>query len=209
MTIAPKASSSPWAKFVNPVVPKMSDRPTAASAMINPKRMPLASRLAVRSTSDGPAESAAPPAPRRNTTVRSPESRIRGEATERSSSTNPTPSGSVSTSRVTSYCPAPGTSTATEPSSAESARPTSSPVSSVTTIVTPPRGSSSRVIVAVTRGPVSSVTSSCPAAAGVPRIADEREQHDPDEDEPGDGSGRRGRSDPPMWCCPVHHWAAV
>ncbi len=124
MTIAPKASSSPWAKFVSPVVPKMSDRPTAASAMINPKRMPLASRLAIRSTSDG-LGAAAPPAARRNTMVRSPESRRRGDTVVGASSTNPTPSGRVSRSRATSYRPAPGTSTATEPSSADSARPTS------------------------------------------------------------------------------------
>ncbi len=32
----PKVISSPWAKLVKPVVPKISDRPSAASAMISP-----------------------------------------------------------------------------------------------------------------------------------------------------------------------------
>ncbi len=54
MTIAPKAISSPWAKLVSPVVPKISDNPTAARAMTSPKRIPLAARLVRRSTSDGP-----------------------------------------------------------------------------------------------------------------------------------------------------------
>ena len=39
---APMVTSSPWAKFVRPVVPKISDRPTAASAMIRPNRTPSA-----------------------------------------------------------------------------------------------------------------------------------------------------------------------
>ena len=39
---APMVTSSPWAKLVSPVVPKMSDRPTAARAMISPKRNPSA-----------------------------------------------------------------------------------------------------------------------------------------------------------------------
>ena len=39
---APIVTSSPWAKLVRPVVPKMSDSPTAASAMISPNRKPSA-----------------------------------------------------------------------------------------------------------------------------------------------------------------------
>ncbi len=39
---APMVTSSPWAKLVSPVVPKIRDRPTAASAMINPNRNPSA-----------------------------------------------------------------------------------------------------------------------------------------------------------------------
>ena len=39
---APSVTSSPWAKLVRPVVPKMSDSPTAASAMIRPNRKPSA-----------------------------------------------------------------------------------------------------------------------------------------------------------------------
>ncbi len=39
---APRVTSSPWAKLVSPVVPKISDSPTAASAMINPNRKPSA-----------------------------------------------------------------------------------------------------------------------------------------------------------------------
>ncbi len=40
--IAPIVTSSPWAKLVRPVVPKISDRPTAASAMMRPNRRPSA-----------------------------------------------------------------------------------------------------------------------------------------------------------------------
>ena len=35
-------TSSPCAKFVSPVVPKIKDSPTAASAMIRPNRKPSA-----------------------------------------------------------------------------------------------------------------------------------------------------------------------
>ena len=42
VTRAPSVTSSPWAKLVSPVVPKIRDRPTAASAMIRPNRRPSA-----------------------------------------------------------------------------------------------------------------------------------------------------------------------
>ena len=42
VSIAPIVTSSPWAKLVSPVVPKMRERPTAASARIRPNRRPSA-----------------------------------------------------------------------------------------------------------------------------------------------------------------------
>ncbi len=42
---APSVTISPWAKFVRPVVPKISDRPTAARASSRPKLRPATSRL--------------------------------------------------------------------------------------------------------------------------------------------------------------------
>ncbi len=39
-TTAPMTTISPWAKLIRPVVPKISDRPTAVMAMMSPNRMP-------------------------------------------------------------------------------------------------------------------------------------------------------------------------
>ncbi len=39
-TRAPKVTSSPWEKFVRPVVPNTSDSPIAARARMRPKRRP-------------------------------------------------------------------------------------------------------------------------------------------------------------------------
>ena len=44
-TMAPKVSISPCAKFVSPVVPKMSETPIAASASSRPKFRPFISRI--------------------------------------------------------------------------------------------------------------------------------------------------------------------
>ena len=55
-TTAPIVTSSPCAKLVSPVVPKISDRPTAQIAISRPKRKP--------STSSWMARDAALPAPR-------------------------------------------------------------------------------------------------------------------------------------------------
>ena len=44
--MAPNVTISPWAKLVRPVVPKMSDSPTAHMASIRPKRAPSATRWA-------------------------------------------------------------------------------------------------------------------------------------------------------------------
>eukprot|EP01136_Pigoraptor_vietnamica_P041006 Opistho-1_new@13467 len=154
--IAPKVISSPWAKFVRPVVPKINDSPTAASAITRPNRMPLASRLATRSTSEVAEVRVAPSGPSRKMTDRSPVGCTRGVASVLDPSSKLTPSGRESSSRVTSYWPAPGTSTATNPSASDSAVPTSSP-SRLTIITTPSSGSSSSPLtrVATIRGPPS------------------------------------------------------
>jgi hypothetical protein len=48
-TIAPNVTSSPWAKLVSPVVPKISDKPMAHMAMMRPKRTPSTKSRAARS----------------------------------------------------------------------------------------------------------------------------------------------------------------
>ena len=55
-TTAPMVTSSPCAKLVSPVVPKISDRPTAQIAISRPKRRP--------STNSWTARTPPPPAPR-------------------------------------------------------------------------------------------------------------------------------------------------
>jgi hypothetical protein len=57
---APKVTSSPCAKLMSPVVPNTSDKPTAASATINPNLIPLMVRFSRSSKADGPDASAAP-----------------------------------------------------------------------------------------------------------------------------------------------------
>ncbi len=79
-TSAPKVTSSPWAKFVSPVVPKTSDSPMAARARIRPNRRPEtaywgARRHGMSARKPGVAASTpAPPSPasgvRRKATVR-------------------------------------------------------------------------------------------------------------------------------------------
>ena len=99
--MAPKAMSSPWAKLVRPVVPKISDSPTAASAITRPKRTPLANRLASRSTSDGPAVAVWPDSVRRNTTGSTPLDWTFGLSVARAPSSSSIPSGSESVSITT------------------------------------------------------------------------------------------------------------
>jgi hypothetical protein len=41
--VAPSVTSSPWAKLISPVVPKISESPTAVIAMIDPNLMPSTS----------------------------------------------------------------------------------------------------------------------------------------------------------------------
>ena len=55
-TMAPQVTISPWAKLVSPVVPKISDRPTAQMAMTRPNLMPskMSCGTRSRSLSDGP-----------------------------------------------------------------------------------------------------------------------------------------------------------
>ncbi len=173
-TIAPKVSSSPWAKFVRPVVPKISDSPTAASAMTSPNRIPLASRLATRSTWELPPAAAWLSVTKRKMTERSPVSRTRGDSSVGASSAIATPSGNESSVSVTSYWPAPGTATATTPSDPLSAEPISSP-SRVTTISTPSTGSRSSptTSVATIRGaPVGSASLGAPGAAAPGTVVD-------------------------------------
>ncbi len=40
-TNAPNVTNSPWAKLIRPMVPKIRERPSAASAIMSPKWMPL------------------------------------------------------------------------------------------------------------------------------------------------------------------------
>ena len=95
-TMAPQVTISPWAKLVSPVVPKISDRPTAQRAMTRPNLMPSKMSCGTRSRSLSEARS------------RAPRSKIRGRLWPGSTSTSrrsspsarPTPSGSESTSRT-------------------------------------------------------------------------------------------------------------
>ena len=59
-TMAPQVTISPWAKLVSPVVPKISDRPTAQMAMIRPNLMPSKMSCGTRSRSLSEARSRAP-----------------------------------------------------------------------------------------------------------------------------------------------------
>ena len=110
-TTAPMVTSSPCAKLVSPVVPKISDSPTAQTAMIRPKRRP--------STSSWIARMPPPPAFR----VPSLRPRFTGWARPLSTVTvrlssplSTTPSGRASPSMETTYWPGPGRSTCHRPS---------------------------------------------------------------------------------------------
>ena len=57
-TSAPAVTSSPCAKFVSPVVPKMSDSPIAAMAISRPKRIPSTSSWTARTGPPPPPDAA-------------------------------------------------------------------------------------------------------------------------------------------------------
>jgi hypothetical protein len=60
VTRPPRVTISPWAKLVRPVVPKINEMPSAASAMISEKCRPEYSRSAKRSNDEPPPESFVP-----------------------------------------------------------------------------------------------------------------------------------------------------
>ncbi len=155
---APPVMSSPWAKFVRPVVPKISDRPTAAMASTRPNCRPPTSSCGARSNRLGGAARAAPNwktagagLPSRTVTVRSP-------------TRTSTPSGSVSSSIRAVYSPAPGTGTTKRPVASLSSRATSVPSFSTTT-ATPSRGVPASRRVPWIRSPVAGA---CACAVPVP-----------------------------------------
>ena len=105
----PKVTISPWAKLVRPVVPKISEMPSAASAMISEKWMPEYSRSANRSNDDPPPLSfvpgwlppmVVPAGPSGNSTLRACPSATVGVRLGRLL-VSPTPEGSDATSRST------------------------------------------------------------------------------------------------------------
>ena len=69
-TRAPNVTISPWAKLAIPVVPKISDSPMAAIAMMSPNRMPWKVRRAARSAVVDTLRSAASPKSSGNSTLR-------------------------------------------------------------------------------------------------------------------------------------------
>jgi hypothetical protein len=138
-TTAPKVTSSPWAKLVSPVVPKMSDSPMAVMAITRPNLMPSTDSWRKRSTSVVTSRSRAP---RSKRTVRFWFGVTRNDTWSRSSASE-TSSGRVSVSSVTVYWPGPGSGTSHRPSSSEVTRSTSSPAPSATTTSASATGSSS------------------------------------------------------------------
>ena len=104
--IAPMVTSSPCAKLVRPVVPKISESPTAAIAMSRPKRSP--------STNSCTQRTVPPPAPvlPSLSAMITPWLRPASTVTVRVfSPVSTTPSGRPSSSMVTVYWPGPGSGT--------------------------------------------------------------------------------------------------
>ncbi len=100
-TSAPNVTISPCAKFVSPVVPKISDRPIAHMAMMRPKRTPCTVRRAARSSVDETSRVCASPKSSGNSTLRTWPVRSATSSEARSALRNTTSSGSEPSSMVT------------------------------------------------------------------------------------------------------------
>ena len=136
--MAPSVTSSPWAKLINPVSPKMSDSPIAHIAMIRPNLTPFSTAWASFSPTVGPPPTGSPSAKisgreRPAVTVTS--------SVSRSGSRKEMPSGSVVVSIVARYVPGPGRSICQRPSLPLTASPIAPPAASTTEMRTPSTGS--------------------------------------------------------------------
>ena len=133
--MAPNVMSSPCEKFVSLVVPKISERPRAASPMIRPNLMPP-TRAVMNFSANGTCSTAATPI--WNCTKLPPSRRALTVRVVVPS--NSTSSGSVVSSSSTVYSPRSGIEMNARPSSLVTPSPTSSPSAEVTLSVTPGTG---------------------------------------------------------------------
>jgi hypothetical protein len=98
----PTTTISPWAKLVRPVVPKMSDRPTAIMAMTSPNFTPSTKSWRNRSKSPASWRLLTAPSSWRAKSTRWVSCGLTSTVRLRvSGSTSSTPSGTVSGSRAT------------------------------------------------------------------------------------------------------------